>query len=442
MNQEVFANRRKAFLAQMRPGSMAVLFAAPHGKRNSDVHFEYRTCSYFYYLTGVREQEAAAIFMAGSDKPYRLFLMPKNPEMEMWEGKRVGVEGGKEVFQADATFDCHTIEKEVREQLKQADTLYHALGNYVEHDDLVLRILKEHNPNPRRGEKKFVRMERVQELLNPMRLHKDAAEIELLRRNCKNSALAHKRAMEFTKPGQWEYQVEAEIEFWFRHGGADDLAYASIVAGGNNATVLHYKTNRDQLRDGDLILIDAGGEKDVYASDITRTYPVNGKFSKAQREIYEIVLKAQKDAIRAVKPGVRFHDVHAITVRSLVEGLVRLGLLKGDVDEIAKDRAKYVAFYPHNTSHWIGMDVHDVGDYYAADGSSAPLEAGHFLTIEPGIYIGEDRTDVPAEYRGIGIRIEDDILVTAIGHENLTVDAPKEIAEMEAIIGKGTRAAI
>jgi Xaa-Pro aminopeptidase len=435
MNQEVFANRRKAFLAKMRPGSMAVLFAAPHAQRNSDVHFEYRTCSYFYYLTGVREQEAAAIFMAGSDKPYRLFVMPKNPEMEMWEGKRVGVEDAKKVFQADLTYDCHTIEKEVREQLKQADTLYHALGNYREHDDLVMRILKEHNPNPRRGEKKFERMERVQELINPMRLHKDPAEIELLRRNCKNSALSHKRAMEFTKPGQWEYQVEAETEFWFRHGGADDLAYASIVAGGNNATVLHYKTNRDQLKDGQLLLIDAGGEMDVYASDITRTYPVNGKFTKAQAEIYSIVLQAQKDAIAAVKPGIRFHEVHALTVRSLVAGLVKLGLLEGDVDEIAKDRNKYVAFYPHNTSHWIGMDVHDCGDYYAADGTSQPLEAGHFLTIEPGIYIGEDRTDVPAEYRGIGIRIEDDILVTASGCENLTIDAPKEIAAMEAIIG-------
>ncbi|MGZ3653389.1 MAG: aminopeptidase P N-terminal domain-containing protein [Bdellovibrionota bacterium] len=436
MNQEIFALRRKTFLEKMRPGSIAVLFAAPHGKRNSDVHFEYRTCSYFYYLTGVREQEAAAIFMPGTDKPYRLFLMPKNPEMEMWEGKRVGVEDGKRVFQADETYDCHTIEQELRTQLKQADTLYYAMGNYAEHDDLVMRILKEHNPNPRRGEKKFVRMERVQELLNPMRLVKDAAEAELLRRNCRNSALAHKRAMEFTKPGAWEYQVEAETEFWFRNGGADDLAYASIVAGGNNATVLHYKTNRDQLKSGDLLLIDAGGEMDVYASDITRTFPVNGKFTPAQKAIYEIVLKAQKDAIASVKPGVRFHDIHAITLRSLVEGLVRIGLLKGEVDEIVKDKKNYIAFYPHNTSHWIGMDVHDVGDYYTADGSSVPLVAGNFLTIEPGIYIANDRTDVPAEYRGIGIRIEDDILVTAKGCENLTIDAPKEIAEIEAIVGQ------
>jgi len=435
MKQEIFASRRKLFLERLRPGSMAILFAAPHAKRNDDVHYEFRTSSYFYYLTGVREQEAAAIFMPGSDNPYRLFVMPKNPEMEMWEGKRVGVEDSKRVFMADETYSIDDLEKEFRSQLKQADTLYHLLGLFSEHDDLVFRVLKDHAPNPRRNEKKFVRLEKAQEILNPMRKVKDEAELEVIRRNCKNSALAHRKVMEFTKPSHTEYQAEAEIEFWFRHGGADDLAYASIVAGGNNATVLHYKTNRDPLKDGELLLIDAGGEMDLYASDITRTFPVNGKFTKAQREIYEIVLKAQKDAINAVRPGVKFADIHKLTVESLVDGLIKLGLLKGDKAEIAKDRSKYVAFYPHNTSHWIGMDVHDCGDYSGADGASLPLEAGNMLTIEPGIYINADRTDVPAEYRGIGIRIEDDILVTKTGFENLTIDAPKEIADIEAIVG-------
>jgi Xaa-Pro aminopeptidase len=272
-----------------------------------------------------------------------------------------------------------------------------------------------------------------------MRKVKNEAELEVIRRNCKNSALAHRKAMETTRPGQWEYQTEAEIEYWFRHGGADDLAYASIVAGGNNATVLHYKTNRDPLKNETLLLIDAGGEMDLYASDITRTYPVNGKFTKAQAAIYEIVLQAQKEAIAAVKPGVRFHDIHALTVNVLVAGLVRLGLLSGKVEDLVKDRKNYVAFYPHNTSHWLGLDVHDVGDYYNSDNESMPLEVGNILTIEPGIYIGEDRTDVPAEYRGIGIRIEDDILVTPRGYENLTVDAPKEIAEIESIVGTKAR---
>ncbi|MGZ3712770.1 MAG: M24B family metallopeptidase, partial [Bdellovibrionota bacterium] len=322
-----------------------------------------------------------------------------------------------------------------KEALKQTDTLYHALGNFPEQDDFIFRLLKDHHPNPRRGEKNFSKLVKVQDLLNPMRKVKDAAEIEIMRKNCKNTALAHKRAMEFTKPGQYEYQVEAEIEFWFRHGGAEDLAYASIVAGGNNATVLHYKTNRDQLRDGELLLIDAAGEMGNYASDITRTWPVSGKFSKAQKDIYDIVLRSQKEAIAAVKPGVRFLDIHKKAAEVIVDGLMGLGLLKGNRDEILSDRKNYVNFYPHNTSHWIGMDVHDCGEYYLADGTSIPLEAGNMLTVEPGIYIGEDRSDVPAEYRGIGIRIEDDILVTATGSENMTKDAPKEIAEIEAIVG-------
>jgi Xaa-Pro aminopeptidase len=435
MNQEIFAQRRKEFLAKLGD-SMAVLFAAPHQKRNDDVHFEYRTCSYFYYLTGFREQEAAAIFQPGSDKPYRLFVMPKNPEMEMWEGRRVGVEGAKSLFQADETYPIEEFEKHFRELLKQSSSLYHAIGNFPEQDELVFKVVKEHAPNPRRGEKKFESLRKLQDLLSPMRKIKSEAELDLIRKNCQNSGFAHRKAMEFTKPGLYEYQVEAEIEFWFRHGGADDLAYSSIVAGGNNATVLHYKTNRDQLRDGDLLLIDAGGEMGLYASDITRSFPVSGKFTKAQREIYEIVLKAQKAAIDFVKPGVRFMDLHARTVEVLVEGLLRLGLLKGDLKEIVSDRKNYAAFYPHNTSHWLGLDVHDCGDYTDAEGS-IPLVAGNLLTIEPGIYISADRTDVPAEYRGIGIRIEDDVLVTPAGHEVLTGAAPKEIEEIEAITGKG-----
>ncbi|MGZ3693018.1 MAG: aminopeptidase P N-terminal domain-containing protein [Bdellovibrionota bacterium] len=434
MNQEIFAARRKEFLKRLGNGT-AILFAAPHAKRNDDVHYEYRTSSYFYYLTGFKEQEAAAVFAPNSDKPFQLFVMPKNPEMEMWEGKRVGVDGAKTLYGADATFPIAELEKVFKEALKQTDTLYHALGNFPEQDDFIFRLLKDHHPNPRRGEKNFSKLVKVQDLLNPMRKVKDAAEIEIMRKNCKNTALAHKRAMEFTKPGQYEYQVEAEIEFWFRHGGAEDLAYASIVAGGNNATVLHYKTNRDQLRDGELLLIDAAGEMGNYASDITRTWPVSGKFSKAQKDIYDIVLRSQKEAIAAVKPGVRFLDIHKKAAEVIVDGLMGLGLLKGNRDEILSDRKNYVNFYPHNTSHWIGMDVHDCGEYYLADGTSIPLEAGNMLTVEPGIYIGEDRSDVPAEYRGIGIRIEDDILVTATGSENMTKDAPKEIAEIEAIVG-------
>lgn len=262
MKQEVFLQRREKFMKSLN-GSMAILFAAPYAKRNDDVHYEYRTCSFFYYLTGVREQESAAIFMPGSDKPYRLFVMPKNPEMEMWEGKRVGVEAAKSVFMADATYDIHELEKEFTLALKQSDSLYHLIGSFSEQDDFVFRILKDHVPNPRRGEKNFQSLKNVRDILAPMRKIKQPEEVELLRKNGKNSALAHRKAMEFTRPGMYEYQVEAEIEYHFRAGGAEDLAYSSIVAGGNNATILHYKTNRDQLKDGDLILIDAGGEMGV-----------------------------------------------------------------------------------------------------------------------------------------------------------------------------------
>ncbi len=435
MTQEIFAQRRKIFMDKLGDG-MAILFASPHAKRNDDVHYEYRTCSYFYYLTGLREQEAAAIFFPKSDKPFRLFVLPKNPELEMWEGKRVGVDGAKTHFLADETYAITDLEKVFREQLKQTSTLYHLIGNFPEQDDFIFRVLKEHAPNPRRGEKKFEQLVKLQNLLSPMRKVKSAAELDLIRKNCRNSGYAHRKAMEFSRPGLYEYQVEAEIEFWFRNLGAEDLAYSSIVAGGNNATVLHYKTNRDILKEGELLLIDAGGEKDLYASDITRTFPVSGKFSPAQRAIYEIVLESQKEAIALVRPGVSFHDVHKRTVEVLVSGLVRLGLLQGRVEDLVRDRATYGAFYPHNTSHWIGLDVHDCGDYFLPNGESIPLEVGNLLTIEPGIYISEDRTDVPAEYRGIGIRIEDDVLVTAAGSEVLTLEAPKEIAEIEAIVGK------
>ncbi|RZA05627.1 MAG: aminopeptidase P family protein, partial [Proteobacteria bacterium] len=385
------------------------------------------------------EQEAAAIFMPGSPEPYRLFVMPRHAEMEMWEGKRIGVERAKANFGADLAFPIEEFETEFRRNLSQASSLYHNLGSFPEQDDVIFRVLKEHKPNTRRGEKKFERLIQARDLIAPMRRVKDSAELEVLRASGRNSGIAHRRAMEFTRPGQYEYQVEAELEFWFRHGGAQDLAYSSIVAGGNNATVLHYKTNRDLLKDGELLLVDAGGELDLYASDITRTWPVGGKFTPAQAKLYDLVLKSQKEAIKITKVGTKFHDVHARTLEVLVEGLLSLGLLKGKAEEIVKDRAKYVGFYPHNTSHWLGLDVHDCGDYYE-NGASVPLVAGNYLTIEPGLYIGADRTDVPEEFRGIGIRIEDDVLVTEAGNEIFTAEAPKEREEIESIVGTGRRA--
>jgi len=437
-NQEIFISRRKRFLEQLSVGSMAVLFSAPHAKRNYDVKYEYRTCSNFYYLTGFPEQDAAAIFLPGSDKPYKLFVHPKDPEMEMWEGKRAGVEASKDLFSVDETYSIKEFDEIFKKYLKQVDTVYCVLGEFAEQDDHILDIIKNHHPNPRAGDKVFRNLKKVQEIIGNMRKKKDAYEISIMRKAAEISSHAHQKAMAATRPGMNEYEVEAEIEYWFKKGGAEDLAYASIVAGGNNATVLHYKTNRDVLKDGGLLLIDAGSELHNYASDITRTFPVNGKFTKAQRDIYEIVLKANKETIAMVKPGIKFHDMHKHATEVLVDGLIALGFLKGDRTEILKDRKNYIHFYPHGTSHWLGLDVHDPSPYFNEQGESLPLEEGNVFTVEPGIYIGEDRTDVPEEYRGIGIRIEDDVLVTSSGADVLTKNCPKEIVEIEAIMEKGS----
>ncbi len=438
MESTLFAKRRQAFYGSLGRG-IAVLYAAPHATRNSDNHYEFRTCSNFYYLTGVKEQEAAAIFVPGSEKPFRLFVLPKDPLAELWEGKRIGVDGAKSRFGADEVYPISEFETVLKKVLAQTDTLYFPLGDFPAWDAKILEIVRNHHPYPRRGEKEFRGVQKVQPLIAEMRKKKDGDEIEIMRRNAENSSLAHRKAMELTRPGLNEYDIEAEIEYWFRRGGAEDLAYPSIVAGGSNATVLHYKTNREKLREGSLLLIDAGGEMGLYASDITRTFPVSGKFSRAQREIYEIVLAANKAAIQAVRPGIRFTRVHEIAVEKLVEGLVALGFLKGNVKEIASDKTRYSAFYPHSTSHWLGLDVHDPGAYVTSAGESVPLETGNVLTVEPGLYIPEDRMDVPEEYRGIGIRIEDDVLVTEGGFDVLTKNCPKEIAEIESIVGTGAR---
>lgn len=432
----VFKQRQAKFLKELGPGSLAVLFAAPHAKRNADNHYAYRTCSNFYYLTGYSDEEAVALFQPGAKEPYRLFVLPNNPEKELWEGKRYGVAGSKQVFEPDAAYDVASFIDTFKAALKESDTLYYAMGEFSEWDDKVLGIVKDYHPNPRAGDRPFKGVKKVQEILGRLRSIKDEIELGLIRKNCKNTALAHKSAMVATKPGMWEYEVEAHIEYEFKKGGAETLAYGCIVGGGNNACVLHYKTNRDQLKDGTILLVDAGGEMGHYASDITRSYPVNGKFTPAQKKIYELVLKSQKAAIAMCKPGVTFLDVHKKASQVLAEGLMELGFLKGSLEEHLKPSKEFVSFYPHRTGHWLGLDVHDLGAYYDEQGKSVTLVPGNILTVEPGIYIDESRTDVPAEYRGIGIRIEDDILVTNGEPENLTKDAPKEVAEIEALMGK------
>jgi Xaa-Pro aminopeptidase len=344
------------------------------------------------------------------------------------------VDGSKQLYAPDA---CHSVEKfwELFPAiLKKSSILYYQMSDYLDIDEKMHDFIKAYKPNPRGGEKPLEELRKVQSVIGEMRLVKDSFEQGEMRKSAQISARAHREAMMATKPGLYEYQVEAEAEYWFHHQGSQSLAYSSIVAAGNNATILHYRTNRDQLRDGDLLLMDAGGEYNLYASDITRTWPINGKFTPAQKKIYELVLTANKDTIAMVKPGVKYADMHKHATKVLVDGLIGLGFLKGNADEIIKER-KHIGFYPHGTGHWLGLDVHDAGEYLLPNGEPRPLEAGHVFTVEPGIYIPADNMDVPAEFRGIGVRIEDDILVTPTGHEILTIDTPKEIAELEAIVG-------
>lgn len=432
MNQEIFAKRRAKFLTQIGKG-VAVVFAAPHAIRNADTHYKYRTDSSFYYLTGFPEPGAIAIFAPETDAPYRLFVPPKDPLREMWDGKRLGVDGAKAELHPDTCHPTQDFEGIFRELLRRAGKVYYPIGTYPEIDARMLRFITEFQPRVREGEKHIYNVGSTVGITGELRKKKDAAELDLMRKNCRNTALAHVAAMQATKPGMYEYQVEAKVNQAFMDGGAEALAYTSIVAGGNNATVLHYVTNRDILEDGALLLIDAGGEMGNYASDITRTFPVNGKFSPAQKRIYEIVLRAQKAAIDEARVGSPYSAMHKRATEVLVEGLIDLKILKGNRDDLIRDRA-HVKYYPHGTGHWLGLDVHDAGAYFTETGDSIRLEPGHVMTVEPGLYFTKDDMTVAPEYRGIGIRIEDDIHVTESGPENLTSDVPKEIADIEAVM--------
>lgn len=435
MNQEIFAKRRAKFLTQIGKG-VAVVFSAPHAIRNADTHYKYRTDSSFFYLTGFSEPESIAIFAPETDAPYRLFVPPKDPLRELWDGKRLGVDGAKTELKPDLCYPTEDFDKVFRELLKRAGKVFYPVGGFPEIDSRMLKYVSEFRPRVRDGEKLIQLIGSTINIVGELRKKKDAAEIDLMRKNCRNSALSYIDVMKYTKPGLYEYQVEAKINQRFVDGGAETLAYGSIIAGGANATVLHYVSNRDVLKDGSLLLIDAGGEMCNYASDITRTYPVNGRYSFAQKQVYEVVLAAQKAAIAEARVGAPYSNMHKRSIEVLVDGMLGLNILKGTREECIRNKT-YAKYFPHGTGHWLGLDVHDSGTYYTEDGESILLEEGHVMTVEPGLYFGENETSVAPEFRGIGIRIEDDILVTANGPENLTIDAPKEIAEIEAIVGRG-----
>ena len=430
---QVYRARRDALLRTMHEhtgGGVALIPTAPEVPRNRDSLYPYRHDSYFYYLSGFPEPEAVIALVAGPDGDrHVLFCREKNEEREIWDGFRYGPEAAKEVFGFDEALPIEAVKDRLPDLASDRPALFTPLGLFSDWDRQITDVLNEVRARARTGVAAPEEIVDVRGALDSMRLVKDAEEIRLMRHAAKISAAAHRRAMARARPGQHEYQVEAELAHEFLQHGAQAVAYASIVASGPNACVLHYRDNNREMQDGDLLLIDAGCEYQGYASDITRTFPVNGRFSGPQRDIYELVLASQLACLDAVRPGAEFHDYHKVAERVLAQGFIDLGLCKGTFDEVLETGA-YKQFYMHRAGHWLGMDVHDAG-LYQVRGASQRLAPGMVLTVEPGAYI-RPADNVPERFWNIGVRIEDDVLVTADGVENLTSDAPKSVADVEA----------
>lgn len=413
---------------------IAIVPTAPPRNRNRDVEYPYRPDSDFYYLTGFGEPEAVAVLAPGRPQgEFILFCRERDPEMEQWNGARAGLEGACSDYGADDAFPISDIDDILPGLLETRSDVYYAMGYYQEFDQRMLTWVNKLRTRSRAGVNSPAQFVALDHVLHDMRLYKSRAEIKTMSHAMEISASAHRRAMSACRPGLSEYQIEAELVHEFMRAGGRNVAYPPIVAGGANACVLHYTENAARLNDGDLLLIDAGVEYDYYASDITRTFPVNGKFSKQQRAIYELVLEAQYAAIGQVRPGNHWNDPHEAAVQVITEGLVDLGLLKGRVSALIKKEA-HRKFYMHRTGHWIGMDVHDVGDY-KIEGEWRVLEPGMVMTVEPGIYIPGGVKSVAKKWWNIGVRIEDDVLVTSDKPQVLTRAAPKRIEEIEALVG-------
>jgi Xaa-Pro aminopeptidase len=426
----IYKKRRAALLKKMQHG-IAIIPTAPEVARNADAHYDYRHDSNFYYLTGFAEPEAVLVLIAGKQNRFILFCRDKDMEREVWDGFRHGPEGAQEQFGFDAAYSISQLDEKLAELMGDQPVIYYPVGASMAWDRRILKLRNTVQTKVRSGVRAPDELRDVRVLLNAMRLIKDRHEIAIMRRAAAISVAAHKRAMRYTRPDQYEYEVEAELLHEFCRHGARQPAYTSIVAGGANACTLHYVGNNAKLNDGELLLIDAGCELDGYASDITRTFPVNGKFSSAQKDVYEIVLAAQAAAINAAKPGKTWNAPHDAALRVLAQGFIDLKLCRGSVDKVL-EKEDYKKFYMHRTGHWLGMDVHDVGDY-KVDGKWRKLEPGMVLTVEPGCYI-RPANNVPKKFWNIGIRIEDDVLITAKGNEVLTKGAPKTVAEIEEVM--------
>ncbi|MHB0807110.1 Xaa-Pro aminopeptidase [Stutzerimonas nitrititolerans] len=428
-----YARRRQILMARMEPNSIAILPAAPMYIRNRDVEHVYRQDSDFQYLSGFPEPEAVIALIPGREHgEYVLFCRERDPERELWDGLRAGQDGAIAHYGADDAFPIGDIDDILPGLIEGRERVYYAIGTNETFDHQLMEWIKMIRSKARQGAQPPSEFVALDHLLHDMRLYKSANEVKVMRHAAEISARAHVNAMRASRAGLHEYHLEAELDYEFRKGGAKMPAYGSIVAAGKNACILHYRENDAALEDGDLVLIDAGCEIDCYASDITRTFPVNGKFSPEQKAIYELVLAANEEAFKHIAPGKHWNEAHEATVRVITAGLVELGLLEGDVEELIAAEA-YKAFYMHRAGHWLGLDVHDVGDYKIG-GEWRVLEPGMAMTVEPGIYIAADNQDVARKWRGIGVRIEDDVVVTKTGCEILTSGVPKAVAEIEALM--------
>jgi len=426
----VFSERRKRFNEAIGD-TLAILPSAPVAIRSADVEFIYRQDNDFYYLTGFAEPESIAMFAPGENESFVMFVRPRDKERETWTGRRAGIEGAIADYGADKAYVTDEFQRVAARYLEKTERIYYPLGVNERLDARMLEMVKNAAAmRPRVGSGPNALLD-PREILHEARLHKRPEELETMKRAIAISAAAHAAAMRNARGGMMEWEIEALVDYNFRRRGAAGPSYPSIIASGPNAATLHYTHNNREMRAGELLLIDAGCEYDFYASDVTRTFPVGRPFSPLQRDLYQIVLAAQLKAIETIRPGVKFDEPHEAALRVLVEGMCHVGLLKGPPEEAAKN-GSYRRYFMHRTSHWLGMDVHDVGLYRVA-GQSRTLEPGMVLTAEPGIYIAPDDEEAPEEFRGIGIRIEDDVLVTADGHEVMTAAIPKSVAEVEAL---------
>ena len=435
MNQSEFKKRRKHLMQRIGKGNIALISSAGVRVRNRDVDYPFRQDSDFYYLTGFNEPDALAVFIPGrSQGEYILFCREFDEKKALWEGAHAGLEGAIKHYAADDSFPIDDVDDIVSGMLENKTKVFYPMGRDTDLDHSLQEWIRYIRSQSRSGVMAPAELASIEPIVHEMRLFKSAAELKLMRYAAQISAQAHVKAMQLCVAGKYEYQVEADIVHHFMQSGLRNVAYPSIVAGGKNACTLHYTENKDKLKNGDLLLIDAGAECDHYAADITRTFPISGKFSEPQALLYQLVLDAQFAAIEQIKPNLPWNAAHDASVEVLTKGLVKLGLLKGSVSKLIKNE-KYKQFYMHRIGHWLGMDVHDVGDY-KVNQEWRLLQAGMVLTVEPGLYIPEDCKSVDKKWRGIGIRIEDDVLVTKNGYEILTHEVPKTIVEIETLMAE------